>query len=56
MAFSSDGLKMFVIGNGGYDIDEYTLSAPFDASTRIFVNSTSVTTKLLSSIRHGILK
>ena len=42
MAFSSDGGKMFVIGRDGDDIDEYTLSAPFDASTRAFVDATSV--------------
>ena len=42
IAFSNDGLKMFVIGFDGQDINEYTLSAPFDASTRAFVNSTSI--------------
>ena len=44
MTFSNDGLRMFVIDGGGYDIDEYTLSAAFDASTLIHVNSTSVST------------
>ena len=33
MAFSNDGTKMFVIGNAGDDINEYTLSTPFDVST-----------------------
>ena len=33
MAFSNDGYKMFVSGNDGDDISEYTLSAPFDIST-----------------------
>ena len=42
IAFSSDGAKMFVIGDEGNDVNEYTLSAPFDASTRIFVDATSV--------------
>ena len=42
IAFSSDGAKMFVIGDEGDDVNEYTLSAPFDASTRIFVDATSV--------------
>ena len=45
MTFSNDGLRMFVIDGSGYDIDEYTLFAAFDASTRIFVNSTSVSTR-----------
>ena len=44
MTFSNDGLRMFVIDGSGYDIDEYTLSAAFDASTLIHVNSTSVST------------
>ena len=42
MAFSSDGTKMFVIGIGGDDVNEYTLSTPFDASTRSFVDATSI--------------
>ena len=42
MAFSSDGAKMFVIGNTGDDVNEYDLSAPFDASTRTFVDATSI--------------
>ena len=33
MAFSNDGLKMFVVGWFGEDINEYTLSTPFDVST-----------------------
>ena len=42
MAFSSDGTKMFVVGDAGDDVNEYTLSAPFDASTRTFVDATSI--------------
>ena len=42
MAFSSDGAKMFVIGNAGVDVNEYELSTPFDASTRTFVDATSI--------------
>ena len=42
MAFSSDGTKMFVVGIAGEAVNEYTLSAPFDASTRTFVDATSV--------------
>ena len=48
MTFSNDGLRMFVTDGSGYDIDEYTLSAAFDASTRIFVNSTSVSTNYVT--------
>ena len=39
MAFSADGTKMFVVGNQGDDVNEYTLSTPFDVSTADFVDS-----------------
>ena len=39
LAFSNDGTKMFVVGNSGDDINEYTLTAPFDVSTASFVDS-----------------
>jgi len=42
VAFSSDGTKMFVVGFIGKDINEYTLSTPFDVSTASFVDSFSV--------------
>ena len=45
MAFSSDGAKMFVIGNTGDDINEYALSTPFDASTAAFVDAFSVSSQ-----------
>ena len=45
MAFSSDGAKMFVIGNNGKEINEYTLSTAFDASTATHVNATSVSSQ-----------
>ena len=48
MTFSNDGLRMFVTDGSGYDIDEYALSDAFDASTRIFVNSTSVSTNYVT--------
>ena len=48
MTFSNDGLRMFVTDGNGYDIDEYALSDAFDASTRIFVNSTSVSTNYVT--------
>ena len=40
MAFSNDGTKMFVVGDDGNDINEYTLSAPFDLSTANFTDFT----------------
>ena len=45
MAFSSDGAKMFVVGNTGGDINEYALSTPFDASTAVFVDAFSVSSQ-----------
>jgi hypothetical protein len=42
VAFSPDGLKMFVLGNHGDDVNEYTLSTTFDVSTASFVDSFSV--------------
>ena len=44
MAFSTNGTKMFVVDSTGDTINEYTLSAPFDASTASFVDATSVMT------------
>ena len=45
MAFSSDGAKMFVIGFDGDDVNEYTLSTAFDASTATFVDAFSVSSQ-----------
>ena len=42
IAFSNDGTKMFVVGSTGRDVNEYALSVPFDASTRTFVDATSI--------------
>ena len=42
LAFSPDGTKMFVLGQSGVDVNEYTLSTAFDVSTGIFVDSFSV--------------
>ena len=36
LAFNNDGTKMFVVGDTGNDINEYTLTTPFDVSTSIF--------------------
>ena len=52
IAFSSDGTKMFVVGDEGDDVNEYALSAPFDASTRTFVDATSISSQ--ESIPTGI--
>ena len=45
MAFSSDGAKMFVIGSDGDDVNEYALSTAFDASTAVFVDAFSVSSR-----------
>jgi sugar lactone lactonase YvrE len=42
IAFNTDGTKMFVIGQSGDDVNEYTLSTGFDISTASFVDSFSV--------------
>ena len=42
VAFSTDGLKMFIVGNSGDDVNEYTLSDDFDVSTASFVDAFSV--------------
>ena len=42
MAFSNNGTRMFVIGTNGDEINEYTLSTAFDASTLTHVDATSV--------------
>ena len=45
MTFSNDGTKMFVVGNQGGAIIEYTLSPAFDASTANFTDTFSVFSK-----------
>ena len=42
VAFSSNGTKMFVVDSGEEDVNEYTLSTPFDVSTASFVDDFSV--------------
>ena len=42
LAFNTDGTKMFVTGDDGNDINEYTLSTGFDVSTASFVDSLDV--------------
>jgi sugar lactone lactonase YvrE len=40
--FSPDGRKMFVLGDSGNDINEYTLSTPWNVSTATYVTVFSV--------------
>ena len=42
IAFNTNGTKMFVLGDTGNDVNEYTLSTAFDVSTASFVDSFSV--------------
>ncbi|MDB9957247.1 Ig-like domain-containing protein [Candidatus Pelagibacter sp.] len=42
LAFNNDGTKMFVVGDAGNDVNEYTLTTGFDVSTADFVDSFSV--------------
>ena len=42
IAFNADGTKMFIVGNTGDDVNEYTLSGGFDVSTASFVDSFDV--------------
>jgi len=42
IAFNTDGTKMFILGDSGNDVNEYTLSTGFDVSTASFVDSFSV--------------
>jgi DNA-binding beta-propeller fold protein YncE len=42
LAFNTDGTKMFVVGIGGDDVNQYTLSTGFDVSTASFSKLFSV--------------
>ena len=42
IAFNTDGTSMFVVGQVGNDVNEYTLSTGFDVSTASFVDSFSI--------------
>ena len=42
LSFSTDGTKMFVVGNAGQDVNEYALSTGFDISTASFTDAFSV--------------
>ena len=45
LAFNNDGTKMFIIGDGGKDVNEYTLSTGFDVSTASFVDSFDISSE-----------
>ncbi|MCA9354893.1 MAG: hypothetical protein KC877_05215, partial [Candidatus Kaiserbacteria bacterium] len=51
--FSTDGSKMFVIGDWGDDVNEYTLSTPWDVSTASFIDSKLVETQ--DEFPHGLV-
>jgi SpoU rRNA methylase family enzyme len=43
IAFNADGTKMFITGNDGNDVNEYTVSTPYDpATSATFVDSFSL--------------
>ena len=42
VVFTSDGSRMFVVGNSGDDVNQYNLTTPWDISTAAFVNVFSV--------------
>jgi sugar lactone lactonase YvrE len=42
IAFNNSGVKMFILGNNGQDVNYYNLSIGFDVSTASFVESFSV--------------
>ena len=42
IAFNADGTKMFIVGQNGQDVSEYTLSTGFDVSTSAFVDAFDV--------------
>lgn len=46
LAFSPDGTKMFVTGNAGDDVNEYTLSSAFNISTASYTRRYSVASQV----------
>ena len=48
LTFNNDGTKMFVVGNGGDEINEYSLSTAFNISTASYVQNFSVQSQALS--------
>ena len=52
IAFSKSGDKMFVVGDAGNDVNEYTLTTAWDVSTASFVDSFSVSNSGSNPARH----
>jgi DNA-binding beta-propeller fold protein YncE len=48
LAFNTDGTKMFIIGSGGQDVNEYTLSTGFDVSTATYSQNFSIVAQDIS--------
>jgi hypothetical protein len=42
ISFKPDGTKMYIVGSSGDDINEYTLSTPWDISTSVYVQVFSI--------------
>ncbi|MEQ9373534.1 MAG: BspA family leucine-rich repeat surface protein, partial [Imperialibacter sp.] len=42
LAFNTDGTKMFMVGDDGDDVNEYSLSSAFDITTATFITNFSV--------------
>jgi len=42
LSFKSDGLKMYILGAAGDDVNEYDLSTAWDVSTAVFLQSKSI--------------
>ena len=49
ISFNNDGTKMFIVGNTGENVNEYSLSTAFDVSTASYVQNFSVLPKMESS-------
>jgi 6-phosphogluconolactonase (cycloisomerase 2 family) len=45
IAFNTDGTKMFIVGEAGDDVNEYTLSTGFDVSTASYTQNFSVSSQ-----------
>ena len=45
ITFNNDGTKMFIVGNTGDDVNEYSLSTAFDVSTASYVQNFSVSSQ-----------
>lgn len=49
VAISNDGTKMFVIGQGSDNVNQYTLPSPYNISTAVFAQSTSIAAQEINS-------